>query len=95
MDVKFGNLPIVVRILGAIPISVRRSVGAFLGYCYSLLPSRESQTARLQLERFLRSSNSKVHAREVFSNMGALIGESFNLGPYLSRREHFIHCPDS
>lgn len=79
----------IVPVVGALPLSFRRVLGAAGGYAYSLFPSRERVCARAQLRRFLKISNPEPLVRKMFANLGVTLLESLNLAPILQSPESF------
>lgn len=81
-----------VRIVGALPFSVRSAIGGALGYVVGLLPFREKKIAALQLQAFLPDENSSSLVPKIFAHVGRSILESFNLTPLTKDPEKHISC---
>jgi Kdo2-lipid IVA lauroyltransferase/acyltransferase len=84
--------------IGALPIALRKRIGACFGYVFALIPSKERHFAELQIQRFLfgvqNPNKESVIAKKVFQNIGTLILENFNLQPYLKKKDFFFHPVD-
>lgn len=81
------------KIVGALPISVRRAIGSTLGLIAGSIPSRERTVALLQLRYFLPEKPSIGLARRTFAHAGKTLLESLNLSPLLKAPYASIHCP--
>jgi KDO2-lipid IV(A) lauroyltransferase len=69
---------LLVRCLGAIPLSLRSSIGAAVGYSIGMLPLKERRIAEAQLRRFLPKVDAKRIARRVFMQIGRSAFETLN-----------------
>lgn len=72
-----------IRLLGALPLSLRIVIGRSLGGFFSLIPTKERKIASLQLARHLGSGDPRTVAK-IFASTGQTVMESFNLAPYLN-----------
>lgn len=84
----------IIRALGAVPFSIRGSIGWGLGYLVGLLPIRERRFAMLQLKAFLPSVSVKRVTPLVFANAGRTVLEGLRLKPVLTPSFiQTIKCP--
>lgn len=80
------------RLLAALPLSLRGTLGYSLGFFVGLLPIREAKVARLQLAIFL-GRNSRILVARTFGNAGRTLLESLNLQPLLASASRRISAP--
>lgn len=80
------------KVVGALPISVRRLCGAVLGSVAGLIPSRERTIAALQLQYFLPEQATAPLVRRTFAHAGKTLMESLNLAPLLTPPYSSIRC---
>lgn len=81
-----------VRILGAVPFSIRSALGGAIGYIVGILPLRETKIANLQLQAFMPDQNSSSIVPKIFAHVGRSILESFNLTPLTKPPFPHISC---
>jgi KDO2-lipid IV(A) lauroyltransferase len=81
------------RVIGALPLSVRRAIGSTLGALAGTFPSRERTIATLQLQYFLPELSPETLARRTFAHAGKTLMESLNLKPLLTDSSNSIICP--
>lgn len=81
-----------VRVLAALPLSLRGALGYLLGFIVGLLPLREARIARLQLAVFL-GRDSRILVARTFGNACRTLLESLNLKPLLASESHRISAP--
>lgn len=75
-------LYIVIRGLGALPLSARRRLAAVIGRVITLFPSRDKRICELQIGRFLPET--KIGASAVYQHLITVLLESLDLTPILS-----------
>lgn len=81
-----------VRGVGAIPFSIRSSIGGALGYVVGSLPLRETKIAALQLQAFMPDQNAASVVPKIFAHVGRSILESFNLAPLTRAPFSHVTC---
>ncbi|MBX7143245.1 MAG: lysophospholipid acyltransferase family protein [Oligoflexia bacterium] len=81
-----------IRAFGALPLWLRRALGAGLGSLAGLIPSRERAVAYAQLNWILPQYRAHHIVAQVYRNIGRNIAESVNLQPILDHHESLILC---
>jgi len=81
-----------IRLLGALPLSLRIQIGRKLAALFSFFPARDSRIARLQLSLFLPGRPVKLSS--VYASLGQNFMETVNLAPILHNADAHIDCPD-
>ena len=82
------------KVIGALPISLRSAVGGSLGSIVGRLPLREVTIASLQMQAFLPEVSASATVPRVCAHVGRSMLESLNLKPLLHAPFHNISCPD-
>lgn len=78
------------RIVGLLPLSLRRGIAKCIGYVISLFPLRESTIASLHLKAF-GISDTKPVIREMYQSLLQVFFELINLSPILSNPKA-VYC---
>ena len=76
----------IIKIIGSLPLKLRQAFGRLLGYLYFLLPSKEKEVAKLQMQYFLGQNKD---LKKVFMSLGQSVMESFNLKPLLDKSKKY------
>jgi len=82
------------KVIGALPISLRSAVGGSLGSIVGRLPLREVTIASLQMQAFLPEVSASVAVPDVCAHVGRSMLESLNLKPLLQPPFRNISCPN-
>lgn len=77
-----------IRIVGLLPLSVRRLIGRGVGSCISLLPTRDRRIAELQLRLYLGTFSATL-LRQVYANVGRTVAEALDLDPIMRNTDEF------
>lgn len=83
-----------IRAIGALPFSLRSTLGGAIGYIVGLFPFREALIARLHLSLLISEKHAKRLVPHVFANLGRSILESFNLQPRIRSPFPYVSCPN-
>jgi KDO2-lipid IV(A) lauroyltransferase len=76
--------------LASLPLSVRRRLGGWGGFLFSLIPTRDRAIAELQLRLFLPDRNTRTLVRQVYAEAGRTALTALDLSPLLQE----IDSPD-
>ena len=87
-------LPLLVKTLGLLPLRYRSSIGAFLGWLYNLLPSRNHKIADLQIQMVLPEANYRKVRSEHYKNLGRTVMESIDLQEIQADPDSYVTCPN-
>lgn len=85
---------ILIRGLGALPVSVRRLIGRTLGFVFAMIPTRERRIAKLQLSVAFGDERASSLLPGVYQHIFQTALESLNLSPILARPE-LITCDEA
>ncbi len=84
-------LPFLIKIIGALPLSLRVFLGRCLGALFSLIPTKDSRIASSQLQLFLPGSTSIA---SVYAHFGQIVAECLNLKPLIQKLDNYVECED-
>ena len=83
---------IMFRLLGLLPLGLRRSLGRLGGAVFSCLPLRDRKIAALQLKMCFPDPATRPAVRTVFANLGQTVMESINLWPLINSPKNWPDC---
>lgn len=83
-----------VWLVGRLPFSLRGKLGSALGYLFSFVPTRDFRIGRLQLEKFLGTSESERILRRAYAHFGRTFLECLNVEPLIRNADSLIEFPD-
>ncbi|WKZ56962.1 MAG: hypothetical protein QY326_09535 [Bdellovibrionota bacterium] len=87
-------LILVMRALGALPLSLRRFLGRVGGTLFAKLPTRERRIAALQYECVFGERPSQRFLADVFSHIGMQSLEAMGLTPFTRDDTSLVQCND-
>jgi KDO2-lipid IV(A) lauroyltransferase len=80
-----------VRLIGAIPLSIRRWIGTAIGTILASIQSKDCRIARRQLATFLPEEDTEQLLKGTYRNLARNALEAFNLFPILRHSKFRIH----
>lgn len=81
-----------ILILSKLPLRLRIFLGRFIGFVFSLIPTKERKIAKLQMQSILGDQYSPKIISDMYRNMGQIIAEVINLDSFFKDKALHVEC---